>query len=490
MRLQKRDWECMALVAVLTFASTVARAEVKLPAIFGNNMVLQRNMRVPVWGTAQPGEKITVAVGARKVVVTADSQGNWMARVGPFAAGGPHTLTVSAESGSVTFENVMFGEVWVASGQSNMEWPLAAVRNAEFEVANAKYPNIRLFVVQKAVSPEPLRDCKGSWSECTPESARGFSAVAYFFGRYLHRHLQMPIGLIESAWGGTPAESWTSRKWLEGDPDLTPMLARIPPPGQTTKPNDPTKPAWDAWTPTGLYNAMIAPIVSYGIAGAIWYQGESNADRAYQYRKLFPAMIRCWREAWGQGDFAFLWVQLANFMKRQPDPGESAWAELREAQTMTLSLPKTGQAVIIDIGEADDIHPRNKQDVGTRLALQAMKVAYGEKNIIASGPTFKSMAVRGNTAIVTFENVGAGLSTSDSLPVAGFAVAGADRKFHWADAKISGNTVVLTCRDVEHPVAVRYAWADNPKCNLVNSAGLPACPFRTDNWPGVTESKR
>jgi sialate O-acetylesterase len=236
---------------------------------------------------------------------------------------------------------------------------------------------------------------------------------------------------------------------------------------------------------------MVAPLVPYGIAGTIWYQGESNADRAYQYRKLFPAMIRCWREAWGQGDFPFLWVQLANFMKRQPDPGESKWAELREAQTMTLSLPKTGQAVIIDIGEADDIHPKNKQDVGVRLALLALKIAYGEKDIIASGPMYKSMSVKGNTVTVTFDNVGSGLTTSDGLPIAGFAVAGADRKFHWADAKIgSTNTVILTCRDVDNPVAVRYAWADNPRCNLVNSAGLPACPFRTDNWPGLTDNAR
>lgn len=479
----------IGLVAAATLAAS-ASAEVKLSPMFGDHMVLQRNMRAPIWGTADPGESVTVAIGPRKVVVRADNSGNWMARVGPFPAGGPHTITVSGPANSITLSNVLFGEVWIASGQSNMEWPLAAVRNADYEVRNAANPKIRLFVVAKAVKPEPTRELVGSWAECTPETARGFSAVAYFFGRSLFRRLQVPIGLIETAWGGTPAESWTARKWLESDPDLSPMLARIPPPGQTVKADDPSKPAWDAWTPTGLYNAMIAPVAPYGIAGAIWYQGESNASRAYQYRKLFPAMIRCWRETWGQGDFPFIWVQLANFMKRQPEPGESAWAELREAQTMTLSLPKTGQAIAIDIGEADDIHPRNKQDVGIRLCLVAQHMHYGDKDVVASGPTYKSMSIKGSQVTLTFTDIGGGLMTRDGLPLAGFAVAGADRKFHWAQAKIVGSTVVVSCDAVENPVAVRYGWADNPNCNLYNAAGLPAGPFRTDNWPGLTVNNR
>lgn len=479
------------VVLVLGIAGMPAVAVVKTPAIFGDHMVLQRNVRAPVWGTANPGEAVTVRIASRKVTTRADANGKWMVRIGPFPAGGPHTVTVSGEENTLTFQNVMFGEVWVASGQSNMEWPLIAARNGDAEVRNANNPNLRLFVVAKAVLPEPAVDCKGAWAECTPESARNFSAVAYFFGRNLYRRLQIPIGLVQTAWGGTPAESWTSRKWLESDPDFAPIVARIPEPGQTTKKDDPTKPAWDSWTPTSLYNGMVAPIVPYAIAGVIWYQGESNAGRAYQYRKLFPAMIRCWREAWGQGDFPFLWVQLANFMKRATEPGESAWAELREAQTMTLSLPKTGQAVAIDIGEADDIHPRNKQDVGMRLALQAQAVAYGDHNLLASGPMYKGMAVSGNKVTVTFTHVGTGLRTSDGLPVAGFAIAGRDRKFYWAEARIEGkDKVVLTSPNVDQPVAVRYAWADNPRCNLVNSADLPACPFRTDDWPGVTVNNR
>jgi sialate O-acetylesterase len=467
-----------------------ALAEVKLPAIFGNNMVLQRNMRAPIWGTADAGETVSITIGPRKVVVRADATGAWQAKIGPFPAGGPHTITVAGATSTATLTNVMVGEVWVASGQSNMEWPLTASRNAEYEIKNSAQPRIRLFSLAKAVKSEPTRGMEGAWAECGPETVARFSAVAYFFGRALHRRLQIPIGLIQTAWGGTPAESWTARKWLESHEDLTPMLNRIPPPGQTTKADDPSKPAWDAWTPTGLYNGMIAPIVPYGIAGAIWYQGESNAGRAYQYRTLFPAMIRCWREAWGQGDFPFIWVQLANFMKRQPEPAESSWAELREAQSMTLSLPNTGQALAIDIGEADDIHPRNKQDVGIRLCLNAQRIWYGDKDTVASGPTFKSMAVNGSKAVLTFTNIGGGLLARDGLPLSGFAVAGSDRKFRWAQAQIVGSTVVVTSPDVENPIAVRYAWADNPNCTLYNAAGLPAGPFRTDNWPGATVSNR
>ncbi len=481
-------WALFAALAVMV--PNFARAEVKLSPLFGDNMVLQRNVRAPIWGVAAPGESVTVAIGARKVVVRADDSGKWEARVGPFPAGGPHTISVAGQANTITINNVLFGEVWVASGQSNMEWPVAASRNAEYEIKNAVNPAIRLFIVTKASKPEPTRELTGSWSECSPETVRGFSAVAYFFGRALFRRLQVPIGLIESAWGGTPAESWTARAWLESDPDLTPMLARIPPPGQTVKADDPSKPAWDSWTPTGLFNGMIAPIARYSIAGAIWYQGESNASRAYQYRKLFPAMIRCWREAWGQGDFPFLWVQLANFMKRQPEPGDSAWAELREAQTMTLSLPKTGQAIAIDIGEADDIHPRNKQDVGIRLCLLAQNIHYGDRDVVASGPTYKSMSVNGSKVTLTFTNVGGGLMSKDGLPLSGFAVAGPDRKFHRAQARISRSTVIVSSDAVENPVAVRYGWADNPAVSLYNAAGLPAGPFRTDNWPGITVNNR
>jgi len=474
---------------LIAVAARLVRA-LQMPAIFGDHMVLQRNVRAPLWGTGEPGETVTVQIGARKVSGRVGTDGRWMVRVGPFAGGGPHAVTVTAPSGQIRFQDIAFGEVWIASGQSNMEFPLVASRSGEAEVRSAANRDLRLFVVAKAALEAPASDCKGSWSVCSPESARGFSAVAYFFGRALHRRLQVPIGLIETAWGGTPAESWTARKWLEEDPILSPMLARIPPPGQTTKPDNPAKPAWDAWTPTSLYNGMIAPIAPYAAAGAIWYQGESNAGRAYQYRTLFPAMIRCWREAFGQPRLAFVWVQLANFMKRNPEPGDSAWAELREAQTMTLSLPDTGQAVAIEIGDANDIHPRNKQDVGMRLALQAQALAYGDRDLVVSGPMYKAMSVRGAAVTLSFTSVGGGLVSRDGLPLTGFAVAGSDRKFHWADARIVGDTVVVTSQAVAAPVAVRYAWADNPECNLANASGLPACPFRTDNWPGVTVDAR
>jgi sialate O-acetylesterase len=328
----------------------------------------------------------------------------------------------------------------------------------------------------------------------------------------------MPIGLINSSWGGTPAESWMSREYLENDPNFQPILKHfeetsanivelkekykiekqkydavapklkaegkpLPPwPEEPIGPNHP-------YSPTGLYNGMIVPILPYGIRGAIWYQGESNAWRAYQYRTLFPAMIKNWRDAWGQGDFPFLFVQLANFEATSPEPQENDWAELREAQSMALLLPNTGMAVTIDIGEANDIHPKNKQDVGKRLALWALAKTYGKK-IVCSGPIYKYMVVKGdNKAILYFYYVGGGLVTKgDSLK--GFAIAGADKKFVWADANIVGDTVVVSSDKVSAPVAVRYAWGENPVCNLYNKEGLPATPFRTDTWPGITDGRR
>jgi sialate O-acetylesterase len=342
--------------------------------------------------------------------------------------------------------------------------------------------------------------------------------VAYFFGRYLHKELNVPVGLIHTSWGGTPAEAWTRREVLEANPDCAPILKRYddavakypqamkeyeqklaewkeaaqkakaestnPPrrPGEPFGPGHPHSPA-------GLYNAMIAPLIPYGIAGAIWYQGESNAGRAYQYRTLFPDMIKNWRNDWGVGKFPFLFVQLANFMKTKPEPDESAWAELREAQTMTLALPNTGMAVIIDIGDADDIHPKNKQDVGKRLALWALANTYGKK-LVYSGPIYKSMKVDGNSIVLSFDHVGGGLVAKGGEELEGFAIAGSDKKFVWADARINGDTVIVSSDKVSEPVAVRYAWADNPVCNLYNKEELPASPFRTDEWPGVTAENK
>jgi sialate O-acetylesterase len=427
--------------------------------------------------------------------------------------GGPYKMTIAGKN-VIEIDNIMSGEVWVCSGQSNMQWSVQNSNNPKEEIAAADYPNVRLFSVTRKVAQKPLKDCQGSWAPCSPETVPGFSAVAYYFGRKLHKDLDVPIGLIHTSWGGTPAEAWTRKEVLEAEPDFKPILTRhaerlanFPQakkdyekklqdwqqaaakakeegkkaPRRPRAPLGPDSPH----SPAGLYNAMIAPLIPYGIQGAIWYQGESNAGRAYQYRKLFSAMITNWRKDWGQGDFPFLFVQLANFMQTKPEPAESAWAELREAQTMALSLPNAGMATIIDIGEADDIHPRNKQDVGKRLALWALAETY-DKDIVYSGPLYKSMKVRRAKVVISFDHVGGGLVARDGEALKGFAIAGADRKFVWADAKIDGDTVVVSSENVANPVAVRYAWADNPVCNLYNKADLPASPFRTDDWPGVT----
>jgi sialate O-acetylesterase len=504
----------ISLGVVLALVAAV-RADVKLPAIIGSNMVLQADMKPCIWGWADAGEKVTVTLGDQKAEATADKDGKWQVRLAAVKAGtGPLEMTVAGKN-ALKLDNILVGEVWICSGQSNMEWSVKSSKDPEKEIAEAKYPKIRLFTVTKATSDTPQADCKGQWVECAPETVPNFSAVGYFFGRMLHKDLGVPVGLVNTSWGGTPAESWTSREALEADADLKAIIARYqrqidnyskakedwekvkdqkvadwkaaadkakaegkP---QPRRPNGPSDPATSANRPSSLYNGMIAPLIPLGIRGAIWYQGESNAGRPVEYRKLFPTMIQDWRKRWGEGDFTFLFVQLANFMARKDEPAESGWAALREAQTMTLSLPKTGMAVIIDIGDAKDIHPKNKQDVGKRLALAAEAGTYG-KDVVYSGPMYESMKVEGDKVRLKFKHVGGGLvAKGDKLT--GFAIAGEDKKFVWADAKIDGDTVVVSAKDVAKPVAVRYAWADNPECNLYNKADLPAVPLRTDDWP-------
>ena len=482
-------------------------------------MVLQQGKAAHIWGWSEPNEQIAVSVSWRATSweVTADKEGKWSFEMSPPKTAGPHEMTVGSKN-TITIKNILVGEVWVCSGQTNMQMSVRSSANAEQEIAGADYPNIRLFTVNQSVADKPQSDCVGNWTTCSPETVPGFSAVGYFFGRELHKELNVPIGLIHTSWGGTPAESWTRRGALESVPDCLPILERFDeamakypeakkkydedvikwkeaaekakaegkkPPGRPHAPFGPGNPH----SPAGLYNAMIAPLIPFAIQGAIWYQGESNAGRAYQYRKLFPAMITNWRQDWGQGNFSFLFVQLANFMAVEPEPVDSAWAELREAQLMTLALPNTGMAVIIDIGEASDIHPKNKQDVGKRLALWALVKTYG-KTLVYSGPIYKSMKTEGNKITLEFEHVGGGLVAEGGEPPKGFAIAGADRKFVWADAKIEGDTVVVSSDEVSEPAAVRYGWANNPVCNLYNKEGLPASPFRTDAWPGVTADKK
>ncbi len=487
--------------------SAVPAAALEVAPLFTDHMVLQQKAPVPVWGKAAPGDSVTVSVANRTAKTIAGPDGQWKVSLKPLPAGGPYTMTIASSSQTLEFKDVLVGEVWVCSGQSNMEWSVNQVNNADQEVAAANHPRIRLFTVLKRVSEVPIDTCDGMWSVCTPESIPFFSAVGYFFGRTLQENLDVPVGLIDSSWGGSSCQAWTSAKTLETDPEFNAydvrrrkMLEDFP----VTAAQEESLAAWrekaiellkkgegETWPPampagprnfalpSGLYNGMIHPLAPYGIRGAIWYQGESNAGEPMLYRKLFPSMIADWRALWGQGDFPFYFVQLANFMDRteQPQP-VSYWALLREAQTMTLSVKNTGMAVAIDIGEAKDIHPRNKQDVGRRLALAALAKTY-RQDIPYSGPMFKKMTVRGREAVISFTHTDGGLVAKNGT-LKGFAMAGEDQRLVWANATIRGKNVVLTADGVEKPVAVRYAWGDNPEATLYNGAGLPAVPFRTD----------
>ncbi|MCY3020562.1 MAG: sialate O-acetylesterase [Planctomycetota bacterium] len=494
-------------VLTLTLCSSAAWAEVRLPAVFGDNMVLQQGVELPVWGTAGVDEEVTVSCSGKQMKAKADAGGKWMVKLPAMQPGGPLEITIVGQN-MITLKNVLVGEVWVCSGQSNMAMVVKGCVNADEEIAKAAFPKMRLFTVPGKPADEPQNDCGGKWVECSPQTVGGFSATAFFFGRELHEKLNVPVGLINTSVGGTPAEAWTPIPAQKADPELAAIFAHWdkviaeypkalekhkadmekwkkaaaeakaegkPEP----KPPRPPQGATSSSRPGVLYNGMVAPLIPYGIRGAIWYQGEANTGSPPKYQKLLPLMIGCWRQAWGQGDFPFLIVQLPNFMTRKGQPSESKWAEFREVQMkLALLVPKVGVSVNIDIGEADNIHPRNKQDVGKRLALNALANTYGQK-IEYLGPLYQSVKVDGDKAIVSFTRVAGGLvSKGDKL--VGFAIAGDDKKFVWADAKIEGETVVVSSKDVAKPAAVRYAWADNPDCNLYSKEGLPAAPFRTD----------
>jgi len=626
---------------------TPANAEIKLPRIFSSNMVLQKGIEIPVWGWADKGEQITVTFNGKSVRTKSDNTGKWMVRLPAQEYGGPYKLTVKGKN-TIELDNILIGEVWVCSGQSNMEWRVVQSVNGEKEVAEANFTKIRLFTVPKTVAQFPQNDISsGEWVECTPETVGNFSAVGYFFGRDIFKELNVPVGLIHTSWGGTVAETWSSSQTISNDPDLKGKLAELQQMDMSKYQAEklaqikkllggeiPEKdlgmengqPVWSAvdfndnswrtiktpmyweqqgyldidgigwyrkeiqlteqqtntnatlvfkfmngitigktdglydkdrvytipkellkpgknmivvrvddtggnggiwgdpkdqflaigsekvdisgdWKfkiskatvgavnigpnsyPTLLFNGMINPILPYGIKGAIWYQGESNAGRAKQYQRISPEMITDWRKHWNQGDFPFLFVSLANFTPPAENPGDSDWAELRESQTKTLSLPNTGMALAIDIGEANDIHPKNKQDVGKRLALNALKVAYN-KDIVYSGPMYKSVEFKDGKAFITFSETGSGLKVKDKyVYLKGFTIAGANKKFQWAKAEIVDNkTVVVYSENIKDPKSVRYGWANNPDdVNLYNIEGLPANPFRTDNWPGITK---
>ncbi len=641
-----------------------ARAQIDLPALFGDHMVLQREMPIPVWGTAAPNSGLQVSLAGQTVSTTADAAGAWSADLPPMPAGGPYELVIMGTERRV-LSDIMIGDVWLCSGQSNMAWPVKSgalqVKNAEQEVAAATWPGIRMLTVRREGSPIVREDiATEGWQVCSPDTVGAFSATGYFFARAIHQHTRVPIGMLNSSVGGTMAEAWTSKEGLQTLPEFGTLLDEID--------RDPTRiqaiaerfdeemAAWkqavddadagyvdgkarwarpefddsdwaaitlptywedagypeldglmwhrrtvtipESWAgkelrirvgsvndrlrmwlngeeivkwaanaqcetgfpipaglvqagpatiaarvydmgnkgglygdpdnfwiradgesislagpwqcrpgthgqkfpeiprpplmhpdnpnaPSRLFNAMIAPLTRVPIRGAIWYQGESNERRAYAYRGLFPTLIRDWRAHWGRGDFPFLFVQLPNYRARRQEPGEANWAEMREAQAMALALPNTGMAITVDLGEADNIHPANKQDVGARLALVARHVAYDE-DLAYSGPLFRGAAIEGERIRIQFDHVGRGLVAKGGEPLRGFAIAGKDREFRWAQAEIDGDSVVVWRNDIARPVAVRYAWADNPDCNLHNAAGLPASPFRTDEWPGIT----
>jgi len=464
----------LPLVAVvLCISAGLCRADVKPHPLFSDNAVLQAGKEVPVWGTADDGEEVTVSVGPATAKATA-KDGKFMVKLPKMPAGGPFELTFKGKN-TVTAKNVLVGEVWVCGGQSNMEMSVNGCVDAQKTKESAKNPNLRRFKVPHKASAKPETAVVGKWEECTPETVGSWTAVGYFFGRYLNKELNVPVGLIDDNWGGTIAEAWMPEKHLTDHADLKSLI----------KPIDGKNPN----VACALYNGMIYPIQPYAIAGAIWYQGESNAGRAFQYRTLFPLTIQSWRDSWGQGDFPFLFVQLAPFTKIEPEPKESNWAELREAQLMTSQKVKnTAQAVITDVGDEKDIHPKQKEPVGHRLALAALALAYGKK-VDYLGPEYDSMKVDGNKAILSFKNLGGGLvCKGDKLT--GFAICGDDKKFVNADAVIQDDKVVVSSPNVAKPVAVRFGWANYPVVNLWNKAGLPASPFRTDTFPGVTEPKK
>lgn len=483
----------------LLLLQAYAVGDVTLPSVLADHMVVQRGLPVHLWGMADAHENVSVTFRGETKSATADDLGRWSLFLSPGEAGGPFQLSVKGTN-TITLSDVLVGDVWVASGQSNMEFPMKELTNAAAEIAAAQYPKIRIFRVDHRPSDYPRSDVPAkTWALCTPESARDSSAVAYYFARDLYQKMNVPIGLVESFWGGTPAESWTSLHSLGADASLMPVFAersKTLDEQETTvlqlqkedrdfqkieaqakaegkpAPWRPWHPDFAAWAPAALFNGMIAPLTRFPIRGVIWYQGEANSgDRAPLYAHLFPTMISDWRRAWDQGDFPFLFVQIANW---NTDP-DGRWPEVRDAQRRTLALRNTGMAVTIDIGDPVDIHPKDKLDVGLRLARAARSIAYGEK-LEWSGPLYRGLTREDHALRVWFDHAD-GLAAKGGALV-GFEVAGADGKYVTADAKIEGESVVVSSSAVTEPVSVRYGWAANPTCNLVNREGLPASPFQ------------
>ncbi|WP_162054862.1 sialate O-acetylesterase [Pontibacter pamirensis] len=462
----KRNFILQVLLA-LSLSMVNAAWAVTVPAIFSDHMVLQQNAEIIIWGSAKSGEEVTVTGSwdNKPVKTKASNLAKWSVKLKTPAAGGPYTVTIKGYN-TIVINDVLTGEVWLASGQSNMEWSAAAgIDRAEQEIPKANYPEIRFFSVAHQTADGPQLDLKGQWVVSTPETMKHFSAIGYFFGRELHQELNVPVGVINSSWGGTPGEVWVNPEVIAGDPVLAKAAAQ-----QKEVEYGPTQPG-------KAYHAMIAPLIPYRIAGALWYQGESNTATPEAYATLLPALINNWRSEWGH-EFPFYFVQIAPYK----DYGPYAGALLRDSQRKSLKTPNTGMVVVSDIGNNDDIHPRNKLDVGKRLANLALNKTYGKTERPASGPLFRDMKVEGRKVRLFFDYADNGL-VSKGKALTNFEIAGEDQNFVKADARIEGNTVVVQAKSVKNPVAVRYEWSNTVDPNLYNKAGLPASSFRTDNWP-------
>ncbi len=499
------------LVPFILISTFCIQAEVKVANIFGSRMVLQRNQQNPVWGTGEVGERVSISIAGQSHKTVINEKGEWRIKLDAMNAGGPYTMIVEGKN-KITFEDILVGEVWICTGQSNMQWSVENSNHSELELLSANHPEIRLFSIPLVANPKPQSEIRDSlWYVCTPESLPEFSAVGYFFGLRLHQILGVPVGLINASWGASSLETWIPRNAIEAEYQHPEFLAdwdwRIT---QFTdqmltdytneynawkaagKPGNKMRPPRDIRTaqnrPANAYNGVINPIVGYGIKGSIWCQGEGNLGRGDQYSELFPILINSWRKRWDQGNFPFYWIQIASMKETDEEPTTSSWAELREGMSKTLSLPNTGEVISMDVGEGNDIHYRNKQEVGNRLARLALDQTYGY-DIKGESPRYMSMELKGNKVIISFDKIDQGLYAFDSNTINGFSIAGDDQKFVWANAKIiDKNKVEVYSDKISNPVAVRYAWADKPNSNLYDRNGLPVACFRTDKWTIASES--
>lgn len=505
------------LVAIAAFA---VNADVHLPDVIGNSMVLQQKQKVPIWGTADAGESVTVTIGRKKKSTVADANGKWRVDLDPMTASlTPQTIKIVGKN-TIELTDILIGEVWLVAGQSNMQRLLRETANGDAAQAAADHPNIRLFNASREVAFKRRQGKLGEWAACSPKSVAEFSAAGYYFGVEMERELKVPIGLLNSSYGGSQAEAWTPVEYLNANPDLKATVERTKiwdaeraqvridydaaikkwredqdkakAAGARPSPSPGVPDALrDYRIASSIYDGMIAPLMPFAIKGAMWYQGESNEARAEQYNILLPVMIRAWRERWGQGNFPFGIIQLPNYRAVKPEPEEAPWSFIREAERKTaLNDKNAGLIVTIDIGEASDIHPKNKLDVGKRMAVWALKNYYGRK--LVDSPVLVKSETAGGKIVLTFDEVGSGLKIKDGDKLDEFAIAGADKKWFWAEAKIVGkNRVEVWSPKIAEPQAVRYAFNSNPKHpNLTNDSGLPASPFRTDNWPDPTAGKR